>query len=66
MSILKIVLYVLPFVVAIVVGWFALGIGLTGGLPTDVSPITMANILVVAAILIIALNVGWIVAYNRR
>lgn len=66
MSIVKIVLYVLPFVVAIVVGWFALGIGLTGGLPVDVSPIAMANVLAVAAILIIALNVGWIVAYNRR
>lgn len=66
MSILKIVLYVLPFVVAIVVGWFALGIGLTGGLPVDASPIAMANILVVAALLIIVLNVGWIVAYNKK
>ena len=80
MSILKIVLYVAPFfvalgigVVALGIGWSALGIGLTGGIPEDVSPITMANVLAVAAILTamlailtVALNVGWIVAYNRR
>lgn len=66
MSILKIVLYVAPFLVAILVGWYALGLGLTGGLPTDVNSSLMATVLAVAALLIIALNVGWIVAYNSK
>ena len=63
MSILKIILYVLPFVLALAIGWYGLGVGLTGG-PTN--PITTANVLVVAAILTVALNVGWIVAYNMK
>lgn len=62
MSILKIVLYVLPFAVAIVVGWFALGIGLG----IEVGPVTTANILMAFALLTVVINVGWIVAYNRR
>ena len=62
MSILKIILYVLPFVLAVVIGWYALYLGLTGG----GSPITTANLLVVAALLLAALNVGWIVAYNMK
>lgn len=59
---MKFILYVLPFVLAIFIGWYALWLGLTGG----GSPITTANILVVAALLSVALNVGWIVAYKRK
>lgn len=62
MSILKIGLYILPFVLAAVVGYFALGIGLG----IEVGPVTTANILVAFALLIAAFNVGWIVAYKSK
>ena len=38
---------------------------MTGGLPTNRSPIAMANILATAATLIIALNVGWIKTHKK-
>ncbi len=59
MSILKIVLYVLPFVAALAVFWVGMGVGLT------MEP-TAGSILVAAALLTAALNVGWIVAYNKK
>lgn len=66
MAILKIVLYIITFLPAIFIGWVALALGLTGGLPEDVSPITMASVVMGVALLTIALNVGWIVAYNKK
>lgn len=66
MSILKIVLYAITFLPAIFIGWSALALGLTGGLPEDVSPIAMATVLLGVAIITAAFNVGWIMAYNRR
>ena len=59
MSILKIILYVLPFVAALAVLWVGMGVGLT------MQP-TAGTILVIAALLMAALNVGWIVAYNMK
>ncbi len=59
MSILKIVLYGLPFVAALAVFWVGLGVGLT------MEP-AAGTILVAAALLTAALNVGWIVAYNKK
>ena len=59
MSILKIVLYVLPFVAALAVFWVGMGVGLT------MEPMA-GTILVGAALLTAALNVGWIVAYNKK
>lgn len=64
--ILKIILCAITFLPALFIGWIALALGLTGGLPEDVSPIAMANVLVIAALLTAALNVGWIVAYKRK
>lgn len=59
MAILKIILYVLPFLVALAVLWVGLGVGLT------MQP-AAGTILVIAALLAAALNVGWIVAYNMK
>lgn len=57
--ILKFTLYLAPFLVALTVLWVGLGVGLT------MEP-TAGSILVVAALLSVALNVGWIVAYKRK
>ena len=59
MSVLKIILYVVPFLAALAVFWVGMGVGLT------MEP-TAGTILVAAAFLTAALNVGWIVAYNKR
>ena len=56
---MKIILYVLPFLVALAVLWVGMGVGLT------MEP-TAGSILVAAALLSAALNVGWIVAYKRK
>ena len=59
MSILKIILYIVPFLAALAVLWVGLGVGLT------MEP-TAGTILVIAALLTAALNVGWIVAYKQK
>ena len=59
MSVLKIILYVVPFLSALAVFWVGMGVGLT------MEPMA-GTILVVAAFLTAALNVGWIVAYNKK
>ena len=56
---MKFILYVLPFLVALAVLWVGMGVGLT------MEP-TAGSILVAAALLSVALNVGWIVAYKRK
>lgn len=59
MAVLKIILYVLPFLVALAVLWVGMGVGLM------MEP-AVGSILVAAALLTAALNVGWIVAYKRK
>lgn len=65
MSILKIGLYVLPFVVAWVVLTLGMGVGLLME-PTAGPTLVVGTILVAAAILTAVLNVGWIVAYKSK
>lgn len=57
--ILKFTLYLAPFLVALTVLWVGLGVGL-------IMEPTAGTILVAAALLAAALNVGWIVAYKRK
>ena len=65
MSVLKIILYVLPFVLAFAVLTIGMGVGLNMD-PKAGPTMTIGTILVVAALLMAALNVGWIVAYNMK
>ena len=62
---MKIILYVLPFLVALAVLWVGMGVGLIME-PTAGPTQAIGTILVIAGLLSVALNVGWIVAYKRK
>ncbi len=64
MSILKIILYVAPFLAALAVLWVGIGVGLNMD-PADGSMV-VGTILIIIALIAAALNVGWIVAYSKK
>ena len=65
MAVLKIALYVLPFVLAGVVLMLGMGVGLNMD-PKAGPTMAVGTVLVIAGLLAAALNVGWIVAYNMK